>query len=90
MTPKVSDPRVRAPRISPGTSNRPRIGSELSGRTMAALTKARTPKATLAQKMARHDQPKTSRPPMSGPRANPRLETAAQMPSDRARWARSG
>ncbi len=71
-------------------SNRARTGSELSGSTMAALMKASTPKKTLAQKMARHDQPNTSRPPMSGPRASPRLDTAAQIPRDRARWARSG
>jgi hypothetical protein len=57
---------------------------------MVALMKARTPKMTLAQKIARHDQPKTKRPPMSGPRASPRLDTAAQIPSERARWARSG
>ena len=90
MTAKVSDPRVTAPRSSPGTSKRPRMGSELSGNTMVALMKASTPKKTLAQKMARHDQPKTKSPPMSGPRASPRLDTAAHMPRDRARWRLSG
>ena len=90
MTAKVSDPRVRAPSTSPGKSNRPRTGSELSGSTMMALMKASTPKKTLAQKMARHDQPYTSRPPMSGPRASPMLDTAAHMPRDRARSFLSG
>jgi len=89
MMPKVSDPRARAPRNRPGRSNRARTGSELSGRTNAALMKARTPKITLAQKMARHDHPKTRRPPISGPSASPRLDTAAQIPRERARSARS-
>jgi hypothetical protein len=33
------------------------LGSELSGRTITALTNASVPKNTLNQKIARHDQP---------------------------------
>jgi hypothetical protein len=57
MMAKVSEPSVSAPSRNPGMSNRARTGSELSGRTMAALVKASDPKRTLNQKMARQDQP---------------------------------
>ena len=57
MMANVPEPRARAPSRNPGKSKRASTGSELSGSTMAALTKASAPNMTLNQKMARHDQP---------------------------------
>ena len=64
--------------------------SDVSGTATAASTKATTPKPRLNQKMARQLENPTSMPPMTGPRASARPETAAHTPSASARVSRSG
>ena len=64
--------------------------SEDSGTQTAARTKATTPNPRLNQKMARQLEKPTSAPPITGPRASARPETAAQTPSASARVPRSG
>ncbi len=90
MVANVAHPRANAPRMKPGMSNRARTGSELSGRTMAAATRATIPKIRLNQNTARQDHSPTSTPPMTGPMASASPDTAAQIPSARARRRRLG
>ena len=59
--------------------------SELSGTATAAMVKAITPKPRLNQKIARQLEKPTSAPPITGPSASARPETAAQTPSASAR-----
>ena len=74
-----------APSSAPAVSTRCASGSALSGRITAASTRAASPKTRLNQKIARQFHRPTSAPPMTGPRASARPDTAAQTPMARSR-----
>jgi len=74
-----------APSTVPTVSTRSCRWSELSGTTIAATISATRPKKRLNQKIARQLHRPISAPPMTGPNARARPETAAQTPTARAR-----
>ena len=82
--------KASAPRTMPIQSIRPLPRSEVSGTKSSAMRKATAPKSRLNQKMACQLHSPTSTPPMTGPRARARPETAAHTPSASARVRRSG
>ena len=78
-----------APSSAPAVSTRYASGSALSGRITAPSTRAARPNNRLNQKMARQFHAPTSAPPITGPSARARPDTAAQMPMARSRLRRS-
>ncbi len=85
MIAKVSAVSAAAPSSTPVMSTRCASGSALSGSTSAPAISAASPKARLNQKIARQLQMPTSAPPITGPAARARPDTAVHTPSARVR-----
>ena len=83
MTANVKAVSAATPISAPAVSTRCASGSALSGSTSRPAASAASPKARLNQKMPRQLHTPTSAPPMTGPAARARPDTADHTPSAR-------
>src|SRR5665213_248286 len=90
ITANVNAPSPAAPTRNPGMSRRDDWGLDDSGTVFRASSTMSSAAPTLNQNTPRQSPSATRMPPITGPKARARPETAAQVPMARARMARSG